>query len=120
MRWFRFYDEVLNDPDVQRLPAKEFKRKFMAAMSGERNEFSRFLKPDCGRPTGAVWTSIRKVVFERDNFTCGYCGKRGGRLECDHIHPVSRGGLTILKNLLTACFACNRSKRAKTLEEWVR
>lgn len=64
------------------------------------------------------WAELRRSVFERDDFTCTYCGERGGRLECDHIVPHSRGGSDNLSNLTTACFACNRSKRDKTLEEW--
>lgn len=31
----------------------------------------------------------RKAVFERDNFTCQICLKRGGELEADHIQPFS-------------------------------
>lgn len=29
----------------------------------------------------------RKIVFERDNYTCQCCGDRGGYLEADHIMP---------------------------------
>ena len=29
----------------------------------------------------------RRAVFERDNYTCADCGKRGGDLEADHIKP---------------------------------
>lgn len=31
----------------------------------------------------------RKSVFERDNYTCVLCGKRGGVLAADHIHPFA-------------------------------
>lgn len=29
----------------------------------------------------------RKAVFERDSYTCVYCGIRGGELNADHIKP---------------------------------
>lgn len=64
------------------------------------------------------WIALRKAVFIRDDFTCAYCGQRGGRLECDHVMPASRGGSNDIGNLTTACFKCNRSKRDKTLAEW--
>jgi hypothetical protein len=72
------------------------------------------------RPSAEVWIIIRRRIFLRDNYTCRYCGKRGVRLECDHVVPVSRGGSHEDSNLATACFGCNRSKRAKTPSEWKR
>lgn len=76
--------------------------------------------PDNGRPPLSVWRVLRVTVFERDDFTCQYCGARGVSLQCDHIIPVSRGGSNELDNLTTACRPCNQSKRAKTPEEWQR
>ena len=60
----------------------------------------------------------RAMVYERDGRQCQYCGARGIKLECDHVHPVSRGGSHDDSNLVTACVGCNRSKRAKTVAEW--
>ena len=68
--------------------------------------------------TQQEWAELRDVVFRRDDYTCQYCGKRGGKLECDHVFPFSLGGLSTLNNLVTACISCNRSKGAKTLSEW--
>lgn len=70
------------------------------------------------RPSAEVWAKIRARIFERDNYTCQYCGAYGVALECDHIFPVARGGSHDDDNLNTACFPCNRSKRDKTLDEW--
>jgi len=67
--------------------------------------------------TGA-WADLRAAVYARDKFTCQYCGARDQRLECDHVIPLSRGGPSDLGNLVTACKPCNRSKGAKTLQEW--
>src|SRR5579875_3163243 len=61
------------------------------------------------RPTSAEWNSLRELVFRRDDYTCQYCFVRGGRLECDHVIPVARGGSSSEKNLVTACLPCNRS-----------
>lgn len=31
----------------------------------------------------------RESVFKRDNYTCVWCGKRGGSLQADHIKPFA-------------------------------
>ena len=81
----------------------------------DKTEYNEFVNM---RPCPEVWSKIRTSIFKRDNFTCTYCGERGGRLECDHIFPVSRGGSNDHDNLATACFICNRSKAGKTIAEW--
>ena len=35
-------------------------------------------------PEATIW---RRAVFERDNYTCQWCGVRGSYLEADHIKP---------------------------------
>lgn len=117
-RWFKLYHDLLNDPTVQRLPPDEFKAQLMAAMQGEQTAFSRFLRRGSDRPPTSVWSKLRALVFARDDYTCAYCGARAGRLECDHVVPVSRGGSNELANLATACKPCNQSKRNKLVEEW--
>jgi hypothetical protein len=111
-------DEAVDDAAIQLLPTRVFFKKFKAALAGEQNEFSRFIKRGRSRPSGSIWARLRTQVFQRDDFTCQYCGVRGVKLECDHVIPVARGGTEILSNLATACFPCNRSKRDKLLGEW--
>jgi uncharacterized protein YbaR (Trm112 family) len=65
-----------------------------------------------------LWYRIRNEIFERDNYTCFYCGERGGKLEADHIKPFSKGGTNDLENLTTSCRRCNRQKKDKTVEEF--
>lgn len=65
-----------------------------------------------------LWRQITGEVFLRDNFTCKYCGKIGGKLEVDHAIPVFRGGTNNLDNLVTSCMNCNRKKRDKTPQEF--
>jgi 5-methylcytosine-specific restriction endonuclease McrA len=52
----------------------------------------------------------RKAVFERDGFTCVFCGKRGGRLNADHIKPFAMfPELRFdLDNGRTLCVDCHR------------
>ena len=61
---------------------------------------------------------LRESILKRDNYTCCICHNSTYKepnllLEVDHIIPVSRGGLTVERNLQTLCWKCNRSKSAK-------
>lgn len=67
----------------------------------------------------AEWNKLRMEIFRRDGFRCTYCGVVGGKLECDHVVPVSKGGTNELSNLTTSCRSCNRSKKDKLLSEWI-
>lgn len=62
------------------------------------------------RGGGAIPQDLRREVYERDDFTCVYCGSEE-KLTCDHVLAVSRGGATTLDNLATACGPCNSRKR---------
>jgi len=65
------------------------------------------------------WYRILKTIFIRDNYTCFYCGKKGGKLEGDHKIPISKGGTNELSNLTTSCRKCNRQKKDKSIEEFL-
>jgi len=69
------------------------------------------------RPAPSVWAIIRAAIFERDNYTCRYCGIRGVALQCDHVIPASRGGSHDDDNLVTACKPCNQKKHNRTADE---
>ena len=49
---------------------------------GTRKEYAIIRDSDCYK----VW---RRKVFERDNWTCVFCNKRGGDIETDHIKPFA-------------------------------
>lgn len=56
------------------------------------------------------WQRARREVFERDGWRCMDCG-RSGRLECDHVVPLSRGGDPwAMSNLATRCRSCHIAK----------
>lgn len=61
----------------------------------------------------------RRAVFNRDNWTCQFCGEALTKpmATIDHVFPQSRGGKTSWDNCVTACKPCNKHKGAKTPEE---
>lgn len=71
----------------------------------------------------------RKNIFERDDYTCQYCGvkppsKRQAlkwmeehSLNLDHVVPRSKGGKTTWDNIVSSCYKCNSKKCDKTLEQ---
>lgn len=63
---------------------------------------------------------LRFQIFERDNFTCQYCGrnvkKHKAVLVVDHIIPKKKGGSDDMSNLITACIICNSGKHKQILK----
>ena len=53
------------------------------------------------------WARLRKQVFDRDEYKCVICGKHKGRLECDHIIPLAKGGSNRMDNLRAVCRDCH-------------
>lgn len=61
---------------------------------------------------------LRESIKARDNYTCCNCGNSihvepNLLLEIDHIIPVAKGGQTVVDNLQTLCWKCNRAKSDK-------
>lgn len=63
------------------------------------------------------WARIRCQVLDRDGWRCRACG-RAGRLECDHVRPLERGGDPYdITNLQTLCRSCHIAKTRREAEE---
>lgn len=71
---------------------------------------------------------IVKLVMQRDDYTCLYCGRKkgealpnepksDGNMGVDHVIPECRGGDTTPSNLVTCCNVCNRFKNNRTPDE---
>ncbi len=59
----------------------------------------------------------RFEIFNRDRYTCQYCGQKTRQLTLDHIIPRFRGGQHTWGNIVSACVSCNRRKAGKTPRE---
>lgn len=74
-------------------------------------EFDDFTKPRNFRQTkSGAFKTWRKMVFERDDYTCLLCGKRGGPLEPHHIVPRREDESKIyqINNGATLCKPCHK------------
>jgi len=59
-------------------------------------------------------------AFSMQGGTCAYCpADLTQGYEVDHKMPVSRGGSNTPENICLACRPCNRSKHAKTVDEFI-
>ena len=95
------YDEEIRSPSVTwKVPAVVRLRK-MAKTETRGVKFS------------------RRNVYQRDGYTCQYCGQKkpARELSYDHVVPRSAGGRTDWRNIVTACKACNSRKDAQTCDE---
>jgi 5-methylcytosine-specific restriction protein A len=72
------------------------------------------------RPREAISSATRKIVYQRDSYTCTLCGLVGQGnthgekikgFEIDHIKPNAAGGDARIENLQVLCRKCNNSKR---------
>ena len=81
-----------------------------------------------GNKKKVISRTLRKQIFDRDENTCVYCGRKKGEfappetksdgiLSVDHIIPESRGGGATLENLVTCCNPCNNKKGNRTPHE---
>ena len=59
----------------------------------------------------------RLEIFNRDQYTCQYCGKETRQLTLDHVIPRHRNGHHTWENIVSACIPCNRRKAGRTPEQ---
>ena len=59
----------------------------------------------------------RFEIFNRDRYTCQYCGKETRQLTLDHVIPRYRDGQHSWENVVSACVMCNRRKAGRTPQE---
>jgi hypothetical protein len=70
--------------------------------------------PNRKKKARRISSSKRLKVFERDGWSCRFCGAQSN-LVIDHIFPVSKGGGGQIENLQTLCKNCNELKGNKVI-----
>ena len=105
----------------------EAKKKMSLAKIGKHISPATEFKRDPNRPErlyirgSSAYSRWRKAVFERDNYTCRFCGKRGGRIDADHIktfflYPELR---LDVNNGRTLCEECHRRTPTYRMNNYV-
>lgn len=117
-------------PNFERHNGTTAKRRADGAkrVAKHRKDSNAYVTQSCYTPVSVPRPLVKKVM-ERDGYTCVYCGRKEGNfapgretqadavLSIDHVMPASRGGVTLLENLVCACMCCNQAKSNRTPEE---
>ena len=74
-----------------------------------------FLEDLCPKLRVRQW---RRNLHRYTDHCCIYCGDRSESI--DHVHPRSRGGLSVTENCVPACLACNGQKGDADAFNWYR
>lgn len=64
-------------------------------------------------------TKVQVDILFATQEGCFYCGRDDEPLTIEHLVPLSRGGDHSISNIVLACMDCNRSKGAKTVDEFI-
>ena len=99
-------------PETREKIGAKKRDKPLYAMRGEKHPN---WKGGIERENGRLRKSLeyrlwRDAVLKRDNYICRFCGKRGGKLQVDHIKPfASYPELRFaIDNGRTLCISCHR------------
>ena len=90
----------------------EFKR--FKKRASERERTSKINAFEMKNRSGAqnIKEKLLKSIRGKSNWSCPYCANMSdvNVAEADHIHPVNKGGLTTLQNMVLICKKCNSKK----------
>lgn len=113
------FDVIRDFEQWAALPIREFDDYVTTTKTAYRlppivvcSEFNRIIHKHVVFPT-------KNNIWKRDNYTCGYSGKKLTRedVSVDHIMPVSRGGGNTWENLITCDRELNTWKADRTPKE---
>jgi len=80
----------------------------------------RAIKEACAKRTLGQ-AEIREIIdyFGNKRLECVYCGSTDVK-RWDHLLSISKGGETVLGNIVPSCSSCDDSKRDEYFEDWIR
>lgn len=69
---------------------------------------------------GLSWKLQRRLVWERDKYTCTLCQKKkdGWRPDVHHVSPYRISFSHALENLISRCRSCHKKDEAKCKDLW--
>ena len=90
----------------------EFKRFKKRASERERTAKINAFESKTRSGAQNIKDKLLKAVRIKSKWTCPYCSKASdvNAAEADHIHPVNKGGLTTMQNMVLICKKCNSKK----------
>ena len=90
----------------------EFKRFKKRANERERTAKINAFESKTRSGAQNIKDKLLKAVRVKSKWSCPYCSKTSdvNNAEADHIHPVNKGGLTTMQNMVLICKKCNSKK----------
>lgn len=90
----------------------EFKRLKKRASDRERTAKINAFEKKNRSGSQNIKDKLLKAVRVKSNWSCPYCTNLSNinSAEADHIHPVNKGGLTTIQNMVLICKKCNSKK----------
>ena len=91
---------------------------YVMKRSRERERTAKIAAYDNRARTGS--DTVRSDLLKStriNNWKCPYCNEKKSikYSQADHIHPISKGGLTTIQNMILVCKLCNSLKKGSTL-----
>tara|TARA_B100000161_G_C33509595_1_gene395711 strand:+ start:423 stop:764 length:342 start_codon:yes stop_codon:yes gene_type:complete len=74
-----------------------------------------YLDQLCPKIKNKTW---RESLHRFTEYKCIYCGKPSESL--DHLHPMSKGGISSTNNCVPCCLSCNGKKSDSEVLSWYR
>ena len=102
------YDALFKYIDTGEVPESGMERSFIILAKDPLDRERKKLETILGRRC-KEYQEWRRLVFERDGYTCQKCGKRGGTLNAHHILPYCDFPHMryVVSNGITLCKECH-------------